>query len=142
MPIPTFSGRLGVRLRLLGEACLEIDRGPDRLAGGREHGEPFVASNLDQVAAMSLDTLGDELDELGCEPCSGFVPVLLGEAGVAAHIGDEERAYACLIVGHDPSVCRGGRPDVERKEGTYGMFSPGSCRSGSGPLPVAACSVS
>ena len=65
----------------------------------------FVASNLDQVAAMSLDTVGDQLDELGGEPGSRLVSVLLGEAGVAAHVGDEERAYACLFVGHDPSVC-------------------------------------
>ena len=99
---PDFERKARIRVRLLGEPRLEIDGSPDRLAGGREHGEPLVASNLDQDAAMSLDTVGDELDELGGEPRSRFVPVLLGEAGVAAHIGDEERAYACLFVVHDP----------------------------------------
>ena len=139
---PDFQRQARVRVRLLGEPCLEIDGSPDRLAGGREHGEPLVASNLDQDAAMSLDTVGDELDELGGEPRSSFVPVLFGEAGVAAHIGDEERAYACLLVAHDPVSMPLGWADVKRKEGICGHVGPGSCRSGSGPQPVAASSVS
>ena len=142
MPIPTLSGRLGIRLRLLAEPRLEVDRSPDRLACGREHGEPFVASNLDQDAAVGLDTVCDELDELGSEPCSRLVPVFLGEAGVAAHIGDEERAYACLFFGHDPVSMPPPVRRCQRKEELSADLRPGSCRSGSGARPVAATSVS
>ncbi len=62
---PNLERKVRIHVGLLGESCLEIDGSPDRLASRREDGKPLVASNLDQDAAMSLDTVRDQLDELG-----------------------------------------------------------------------------
>ncbi len=62
---PNLERKVRIHVGLLGESRLEIDGSPDRLTSRREDGKPLVASNLDQDAAMSLDTVGDQLDELG-----------------------------------------------------------------------------
>ena len=67
-PDPDLERKLGVRLGLLAEPRLQIDRGADRLAGGREHRESLVAPDLDQRAAVGLDTFADQVDELAGEP--------------------------------------------------------------------------
>ena len=69
---------------------------------------------------MSLHTVRDQRDELGGEPGSGLVSLLLGEAGVAAHIGDDERAYTCLSFVHDPATM----PLSWREKGQFGHVQP------------------
>ena len=90
---PDFERKVGVRVGLLAEARLEIDGGPDGLAGGCEHCERLVAANLDQRSSVRLDALAHKVDELAGKPGSRFVPVLRRVAGVAAHVGDKEREH-------------------------------------------------
>ena len=64
------------------------------------------------LAAVRLDPFADDVDELGGQPRSRFVPVLLGVAGVAAHVGDEECVDARLRFVHNPVSMRLTVPNV------------------------------
>ena len=63
-----------VELRLLVEPRLQVDGAPDRLARRREDGERLVAADLDDLAAVQLDVLGDELDEPVVRPAADSAP--------------------------------------------------------------------
>ena len=65
---------LVVEVGLLVEPRLQVDGAPDRLARRREDGERLVASDLDDAAAVQLDVLGDDLDELVVRPAADSAP--------------------------------------------------------------------
>ena len=81
------------RLRgLLEEPILKVDGRPDRLTRGTEDRQGLVSSELDHRPVAGLDVLADDGGEPGGEHRGRLVPPLLGEHGVAADVGDEERA--------------------------------------------------
>jgi hypothetical protein len=92
-------GEGGIRDRRVHEAPLELDRRADRLPGRVEDGEGFVAPELDDGSASSLDTLTGDRGELPRELRSGLVAVLLGEDGVTADVGDQERPDVGVVAG-------------------------------------------
>jgi hypothetical protein len=77
--------------RLLDEPLLELDGRADRLPGRGEHAQGLVPSKLEQGAVATLDPFTCDVGELGRELGSGLVASLLGEQGVAADVGDQER---------------------------------------------------
>src|SRR6185295_990741 len=78
----------GVRFGRRLELALEVDGRANRLTSGLEDRERLVAADLDELAAVRLDLLFDEAREPRSQLRSRLVAVLLGEAGVAAHVGD------------------------------------------------------
>jgi hypothetical protein len=75
---------------LVREGLLEVDGRAQRLARGVEHGERFVAAQLDHLAASRFDALADDLGERGGQPGGGLIPVGLRERGVPPHVRDQE----------------------------------------------------
>ena len=103
------------------EAALHGDRGAERLPRGHEHHERLVASELEEEPFAPLRDLADGLGE-PCRQLAGrLVAVLARVGGVAADVGDHERAElrappalaACAVLGIDPDHLLGGecRPD-------------------------------
>ena len=82
-------GRLSVRP--FPESALQLDRRPDRLAGGRKDAKRLVATQLEEGAAV----LGDSVARQTCEPArelgGRLIPALICKPGIAADIGDQER---------------------------------------------------
>ncbi len=92
-------GERGVRDRFVDEPALELDRSPDRLPDRVEDHERFVPAELDHHAASSLDALPRHPGELHRQRRGGLVATLLGEDGVPADIGDQERPDVGVIRG-------------------------------------------
>ncbi len=99
---PDRERKVGLGQRLLLEQRLEVDRGADRLPRGREHRQRLVAAQLDQLAAVCLHLLGDEVGELARQLGGRLVPVLVGEPRVPPDVGDEECSNVGLGGSHDP----------------------------------------
>ena len=74
------------------EPRLQLDGRPQRLPRGSERAESLVATQLDQLAAQSLDDLPREDREARCELAPLLVAVRLREARVPADVCDQERA--------------------------------------------------
>ena len=89
---PDGQEQVGVRDRLGDEALLQIERGADRLARRGEDRERFVAPELDHGSVTALDALARDARELGGQLRGGLVTSFLGEQGVPADVGDQERA--------------------------------------------------
>jgi hypothetical protein len=62
----------------------------ERSAGRWEDRHGFVACELDDVEAPSLNNLGDYVRVARREFAGGLVAALLGETGVSADVGDKE----------------------------------------------------
>jgi hypothetical protein len=73
------------------EHLLELDRGPEGSPGRGEHRQRLIAPQLDQLPASRLHALLDDLGEPGGQPGRRLVAAFLGELGVAADVGDQER---------------------------------------------------
>ena len=96
---PDAERKIVVERRLLVEPRLERHGAPDRLASGGEDRESLVTADLDDLAAVRLHLLGEELDELRGQPGGRLRAELLRVARVAADVGDQERLNARLA-GH------------------------------------------
>ena len=111
-PDPDRQGEVGVRGTLLVATGEEVDARRDRLPRRIEDGEGLVAAQLDHGTAAALHLLLDEVGETADQPSRRFVPVLVGEPGVAPDVGDQERldAVAAGVVGvrHVLSIARSG----------------------------------
>jgi putative signal transducing protein len=83
---------------------LEVLGRPNCLAGRVENCKRLVAPDLDDPAAAHLDAFSDEVGKLGRQASRRFVAGLLCEPRVAAHVGNEERAYRCWFGPHLESV--------------------------------------
>ena len=81
---------------------LQLDRGLQRVTRGFEHDERLVAAQLEQPAVARRDDLLHDARELGGQLGRRLVAVFLRVAGVAAHVGDQERAE----LRHARRLCR------------------------------------
>ena len=79
-----------VGLALLRARRLELDGRADGLGGRLEHGERFVAPELDHAAASRLHRVACEVGELRREQRGRRVPSFTREPGVAPDVGDQE----------------------------------------------------
>src|SRR5680860_1049741 len=80
------------RLGRRSKAGLELDGRQQSAARRSEHGQGFVAAQLQLPAEVGHSGIGD-LCELRREYPGGFVPVLLSEARVSAHLRYQEGAH-------------------------------------------------
>jgi hypothetical protein len=74
------------------ESALQFDRGPNRLASGREDAEGLVAAELEQRTAVRRNGVPRQLREPGREVRGCLVAALVREPGVPADVGDQEGA--------------------------------------------------
>ena len=89
----------GIGDSLIHEAGLEVDRGPDGLTRGAEHGQGLVAPKFYDLSPAGLDPVPSDRGEPGREFRGRLVAAFLGEQGVAPHVGDQERADDHRLVG-------------------------------------------
>jgi len=97
------TGQFGVLYPLL-----DRERRAQCSPGGFEDDQRLVAAKLDQPALVLADGGADELGKCRRKLGGGLVAVLLGEAGVAAHVADQERPERrrpCRRRGHLASPC-------------------------------------
>ena len=80
-----------IRHGLVDEAPLQLDRRPDRLSSGVEHGHDLVAAELQVGPAPRLEDRAGHGRELAGQLGGGLVAALLREDGVPADVGDQER---------------------------------------------------
>jgi hypothetical protein len=71
---------------------LEGDRRLERLPGRSKSSHRFIAPQLDQLPAMRFHLPARHRRKFRCYPGAGFIAMLLGEAGVAANVGDQKGA--------------------------------------------------
>jgi hypothetical protein len=74
----------------IGTARLQLVRGMERLASRSKDRQHLVAAHLDDSAIVLIGDSVRQLAEACRQARSGGVAVLLGEARVAANIGDQE----------------------------------------------------
>ena len=120
---------------------LELHGRAQGLAGRGEDGEGLVTAELDERPVAGLDRLPDEPGEPLGERRRRLVATLVGVAGVAADIGDQERA----VLGGP----LGGRAGRRRDRGDLvgpSRCGVGRCQPGvfaiSGPHPTTSCGSS
>src|SRR5439155_10775724 len=80
------------------EPALQLDRGANRPASGREHAKGLVAAELEQRTAGGRHGVARQLREPARELRGGLVPVLIRESGVSADVGDQERPQVRGVV--------------------------------------------
>jgi len=85
------------------EPRLELDGAADRLTGRREDGKRLVSADFDDLAAVGLHVVRDEVDELRGQPRGRLGAELVRVPRVAADVGDQERVYA-RFAGHGSQV--------------------------------------
>src|SRR4029453_3902020 len=78
------------------ELPLKVHPRSDGLPCRVEDRKGLIASNLDQRPAAKVSSLLAELAELPRQPRGRLGAVLLGEPGVPADVGDQERANGCM----------------------------------------------
>jgi hypothetical protein len=100
IPMPTRSGRSRSASVSSSEDALHVHRGSNRLPGRLEHGQSLVATDLDHAAGSRVDDLVDDVLELRGEARRRLVAVLLGEARIAANVGDQKRLDGRAFFGH------------------------------------------
>ncbi len=97
--------RRGVDQLLTRERELRLDRGADRVAGGREHGVHAVARRLHDVPAVRADRVVQDR-VVAREGDRHRVGLLLPETRRALEVGEEKGDGARRQIGHVRSLVR------------------------------------